>query len=148
MMSAQNRLLVVCGLLIAVASASVTALAVNLSRPSGATASPPPVLTLAASTSGNTITVVGVGIGERPPQPFVRLDRAPAARQLHPGGGYLPPCEVSVEMPLRAANPPTLRGERQWEAIPTIGLVRGVPPSDPRNGALPWVKMPPSDATR
>src|SRR5205807_5056876 len=67
MMSAQNRLLVVCGLLIAVASASVTALAVNLSRSPAVTAPPQPVLTLAASTSGNTITVVGVGIGSATP---------------------------------------------------------------------------------
>src|SRR5438067_1353332 len=67
MMSAQNRLLVVCGLLISVASASVTALAVSLSRSPAVTAPPQPVLSLAASTSGNTITVVGVGIGSATP---------------------------------------------------------------------------------
>ena len=66
-MSAQTRLLVVCGVLIAVAAASVTALAITVSRPTDTTAPPPQVLTLAASASGNTITVVGVGIGSATP---------------------------------------------------------------------------------
>lgn len=50
-------------------AASLTALAVNLWRPTAATVSPQPtqVLTLAASTSGNTITVVGVGTGSGTP---------------------------------------------------------------------------------
>ena len=66
MMSAQTRLLVLCGVLIAVTAASVTTLAINLSHP--ATGAPPAqVLTLAASASGNTITVVGVGIGSATP---------------------------------------------------------------------------------
>jgi uncharacterized protein YggE len=67
MMSAQTRLLVVGGVLIAVAASSVTALAIIVSRPAVATATPPQVLTLAASASGNTITVVGVGIGSATP---------------------------------------------------------------------------------
>jgi len=68
MVSAQTRLLVVCGVLIAVAAASVTALAINVSRPAAGSALPPPqVLTLAASASGNTITVVGVGMGSAAP---------------------------------------------------------------------------------
>ena len=67
MMSAQTRLLVVCGVLIAIAAASVTALAINVSRPTAVNAPPPQVLTLAASASGNTITVVGVGIGSATP---------------------------------------------------------------------------------
>lgn len=67
MMSAQTRLLVVCGVLIAVATASVTALAINVSRPAAVGAPPPQVLTLAASASGNTITVVGVGTGSAAP---------------------------------------------------------------------------------
>jgi uncharacterized protein YggE len=67
MMSAQTRLLVVCGVLIAVAAASVTALAISVSRPTTVSGPPPQVLTLAASASGNTITVVGVGIGSATP---------------------------------------------------------------------------------
>lgn len=67
MISAQTRLLVVCGVLIAVAAASVTALAINVSRPSAVSVPPPQVLTLAASGSGNTITVVGVGMGSAAP---------------------------------------------------------------------------------
>jgi uncharacterized protein len=66
-MSAQTRLLVVCGLLIAVAASSLTALAITISRPGSSPASSPEVLTLAASTSGNTITVVGLGIGSATP---------------------------------------------------------------------------------
>jgi uncharacterized protein YggE len=65
-MSAHTRLLVVCGVLIAVAAASVTALAINVSRPA-VSAPPTQVLALAASTSGNTITVVGVGLGSATP---------------------------------------------------------------------------------
>lgn len=66
-MSAQTRLLIVCGVLIAALAASVTALVV--SRPHAAELSAPPVqtLTLAASTNGNTITVVGVGNGSAIP---------------------------------------------------------------------------------
>lgn len=67
MMSVQTRLLVVCGVLIAVAASSVTALAISLSRPTAVGAPPPQVLTLAASASGNTITVVGVGMGSAAP---------------------------------------------------------------------------------
>lgn len=67
MISAQTRLLVVCGVLIAVAAASVTALAISVSRPTTVSGPPPQVLTLAASASGNTITVVGVGIGSATP---------------------------------------------------------------------------------
>jgi uncharacterized protein YggE len=64
---AQTRLLVVCGVLVAVTASSLTALAINLSRPATIGAPPPQVLALAASTSGNTITVVGVGIGSATP---------------------------------------------------------------------------------
>src|SRR6266849_2820060 len=67
MMSAQTRLLVTCGVLIAVAATSVTALAISVSRPVTVSGPPPQVLTLAASASGNTITVVGVGIGSATP---------------------------------------------------------------------------------
>lgn len=71
MISAQTRLLVVCGILIAVTTASVTALAITLARPAAVSAPPAQVLTLAASTSGNTITVVGVGIGSATPNQAV-----------------------------------------------------------------------------
>jgi len=64
---AQTRLLVVCGVLVAVTASSLTALAINLSRPASINAPPAQVLALAASTSGNTITVVGVGIGSATP---------------------------------------------------------------------------------
>lgn len=59
------RLLIVCGVLVAVASASITGLAVTLSRPPAGTAAPQAqvLTTLAASTAGNTLTVVGVGMG-------------------------------------------------------------------------------------
>ena len=66
-MRTQTRLLVVCGVLIAVAAASVTALATNVMRPAPVSAPSAQVLTLAASTSGNTITVVGVGTGSGTP---------------------------------------------------------------------------------
>lgn len=66
-MRTQTRLLVVCGVLIAVAAASVTALAINVMRPAPVSAPVAQVLTLAASTSGNTITVVGVGTGSGTP---------------------------------------------------------------------------------
>ncbi|HKW72023.1 MAG TPA: SIMPL domain-containing protein [Candidatus Dormibacteraeota bacterium] len=65
-MSMQARLLVVCGVLIAVTAASVTALAINTSRPSN-TGATPRVLTLAASSTGNTITVIGTGQGSGTP---------------------------------------------------------------------------------
>lgn len=66
-MSAQTRLLIVCGVLIAALAASMTALVV--ARPHAAELSAPPVqtVTLAASTTGNTITVVGVGTGSAIP---------------------------------------------------------------------------------
>lgn len=67
MMSAQTRLLVVCGVLIAVTASSVTALAINMSRTAPVGAPPAQVLTLAASATGNTITVVGVGLGSATP---------------------------------------------------------------------------------
>lgn len=61
-MSVQTRLLIVCGVLVAVAASSVTALAINLSRTNVPNQLPQPqVLTLAATASGNTITVVGIG---------------------------------------------------------------------------------------
>lgn len=68
MLSAQTRLLVVCGVLIAVTAASLTALGMEVSRPrSGNQPVAPQVLTLAASSTGNTITVVGVGFGSATP---------------------------------------------------------------------------------
>ena len=68
MLRTPTRLLIVCGVLIAVTAASVTALAVNLWHPATTpVGAPPQVLTLAASTSGNTITVVGVGTGSGTP---------------------------------------------------------------------------------
>ncbi len=63
MVSAQRRVLVLVGVLIAVAAASTSALLMTLSRPAVVSAPPAQVMTLAASTGGNTITVVGVGIG-------------------------------------------------------------------------------------
>jgi len=66
-MSAQARLLVVCGVLIAVAASSLTALAITISRSAASPGTPPQVLTLAASGTGNTITVVGVGVGSATP---------------------------------------------------------------------------------
>lgn len=66
-MSGHTRLLVVCGVLIAVAAASVTAIAIDVSRPAAISVPPPQVLTLAATTSGNTIIVVGVGMGSAVP---------------------------------------------------------------------------------
>jgi uncharacterized protein YggE len=66
-MSAQTRLLILCGVLTAVTASSVTALAINLSRPASVSPPPPQVLTLAASATGNTVTVVGVGIGSAAP---------------------------------------------------------------------------------
>lgn len=68
MLRTPTRLLIACGVLIAVTAASVTALAINLSRSSATAGSAPPqVLTLAASSTGNTITVVGVGTGSGTP---------------------------------------------------------------------------------
>lgn len=67
MMSAQTRLLIVCGVLIAVPAASLTALAMSLARPAAGSSPRPAVLTLAASSTGNTVTVVGVGIGSAVP---------------------------------------------------------------------------------
>ena len=69
-MSMQTRLLIACGALIAVAAASITAMAINLSRPAASTNPAMPaahVVTLAASASGNTITVVGIGSGSATP---------------------------------------------------------------------------------
>src|SRR6266849_7705134 len=67
-MSMQTRLLVVCGALVAVTAASITALAMNISRPVASnTPALPQVLTLAASSTGNTITVIGVGQGNATP---------------------------------------------------------------------------------
>lgn len=68
-MSTHRRMMVVVGVLIAVAAASMGALVVALGRPASVSppAAPPQVLTLAASTTGNTITVVGVGIGSGTP---------------------------------------------------------------------------------
>lgn len=67
MMSPQSRLLAVCGVLIAVTAASLTALAMSFGRPATRNAPAAPVLTLAASSTGNTITVVGVGNGSGTP---------------------------------------------------------------------------------
>lgn len=68
-MSIQTRLLIVCGALVAVAAGSVTALAINLSRPAQPSPAQPaqPAFTLAASTTGNTVTVVGIGTGSATP---------------------------------------------------------------------------------
>ena len=67
-MSTQTRLLIVCGILVAVAASSVTALALNLSRPSNPSqGTQPQVFALAANATGNTITVVGIGSGTGTP---------------------------------------------------------------------------------
>jgi uncharacterized protein len=68
-MSIQSRLLIVCGVLVAVAASSVTALAINLSRPAHSSHSEQAsqVFTLAATTSGNTVTVVGIGTASATP---------------------------------------------------------------------------------
>ncbi|HYL08020.1 MAG TPA: SIMPL domain-containing protein [Candidatus Udaeobacter sp.] len=66
-MSIKTRVIVGGGLLIAIAAASVGALAMVLTRPAQVTPPQPQVLTLAASTTGNTITVVGVGTGTATP---------------------------------------------------------------------------------
>jgi hypothetical protein len=67
-MSPHTRLLVLCGVLVAVAASSVTALAMSLSRPpTGGLQPPAQVYALAASSSGNTITVVGIGSGSGTP---------------------------------------------------------------------------------
>jgi uncharacterized protein YggE len=60
-MSTQTRLLTACGVLVAITSASLTAVALTLLRPAAPTTPPPQVYALAASTTGNTITVVGIG---------------------------------------------------------------------------------------
>jgi uncharacterized protein YggE len=62
-MSAQTRIMVVVGVLIAVVTACATAVLVNVSRPAGAASPSTPVLTLAASATGNTVIVVGTGAG-------------------------------------------------------------------------------------
>ena len=68
MLRTPARLLIVCGVLIAVTAASLTALGMSFWHPTATTASAPTqVLTLAASASGNTITVVGVGNGNGTP---------------------------------------------------------------------------------
>src|SRR5258708_15624680 len=79
-MSAQTRLLVVCGVLVAVAASSLTALAITISRPTASPTTPPQVLTLAASATGNTITVVGVGVGSAAPNQAQLARRATASR--------------------------------------------------------------------
>src|SRR5437868_8675895 len=66
-MRMQTRLLVVVGLLIAVAAGSLTALGFTVLRPAAVSATSPQVFALAASASGNTITVVGVGNGSGTP---------------------------------------------------------------------------------
>lgn len=66
-MSAKTRVLAVIGALIAIAAASLGALAVTLYRPVAPSQPTAQVLTLAASTTGNTITVVGVGNGSGTP---------------------------------------------------------------------------------
>lgn len=70
-MSIRTRVIVVGGLLVAVAAASMGALAVVLLRPNPVASPAPQMLTLAASTTGNTITVVGVGIGTATPNQAV-----------------------------------------------------------------------------
>ncbi len=62
--------MVLCGLLIAVAAGSLTALGISLAKAPASTAQQQPqpqVYALAASTSGNTITVVGIGSGTATP---------------------------------------------------------------------------------
>ena len=49
----------------------------------------------------------------------------------------MPPSDATSQYP-----PPSGVG-----AMPTIGLLSGMPPVEPQNGASPNVKMPPSDAT-
>jgi uncharacterized protein YggE len=67
MMSAQARIMVVVGVLIAVVTAGMTAFLVTSMRPAAATPPAPQVLTLAASSTGNTVTVVGLGTGTAVP---------------------------------------------------------------------------------
>jgi len=62
-MSAQTRVMVVVGVLIAVVTAATTAVLVNASRPAALTAPSTQVLTLAASSTGNTVIVAGTGSG-------------------------------------------------------------------------------------
>ena len=56
----------------------------------------------------------------------------------HPGRGHA--------VHPRALNPPA-RFRGQPTAMPTIGLLRGWPPVEPKKPASPKVKMPPSEAT-
>lgn len=70
-MSNRTRVVVVGGVLIAIAAGSLSALAIVLARPAPSVAPAAQVLTLAASTGGNTITVVGVGIGTATPNQAV-----------------------------------------------------------------------------
>lgn len=62
-MSAQTRIMVVVGVLIAVVTAAATALLVNASHPAAIAAPATHVLTLAASSTGNTVVVLGTGAG-------------------------------------------------------------------------------------
>ena len=39
------------------------------------------------------------------------------------------------------------RGAHPFDAIPTMGWLSGWPPSEPKNGAVPKLKIPPSEAT-
>lgn len=66
-MTAQNRLTLVLGALIATLVASITVLVITRPQPAAVSAPPVQALTLSASTSGNTITVVGVGNGSGTP---------------------------------------------------------------------------------
>lgn len=67
MMSAQTRITIVVGVLIAVVTAGMTAFLVNSSRAAVPSTPAPQVLTLAASSTGNTVTVVGLGTGTAVP---------------------------------------------------------------------------------
>jgi hypothetical protein len=67
-----------------------------------------------------------------PRQIPLRLDIAAGAPHA---GGATPPPRSCYGTPKRQ------------DAMPTIGSLRGVPPSEPSNWALPKVKRPPSEAT-
>ena len=69
--------------------------------------------------------------------------RPPARTKVKPVSLRLPKPQRAVELKRR----PRARGLAQNPAIPTTGLVRWDSTSEPRNGAWPKAKTPPSEAT-
>ena len=76
---------------------------------------------------------VGEEAGEGRPQ-FIGVHR-PSLPAATWGAGLSRPAQPAASRPLQPA------------AIASIGLFNGTPPIDPRNGASPKVKIPPSEAT-